>query len=199
MNFHDRLDNVIARYDLLQHPFYKAWNEGTLPVAALKDYATEWGAFIEVVPQTWEAVGEFAIAAEERTHVEMWRRFAAALGTDIDRPKGPRVGDLVARTRESCGMASDALGALYAFEAQQPNTSSSKLDGLREHYRDLGEAAMEYFVVHQDDDTEPKIILDRIAGLSPDEQERAVESCTTICRSLWDGLTEIHDRHCPAA
>ena len=34
---------------------------------------------------------------------------------------------------------------LYAFEAQQPNTSQSKLDGLKEHYN-VGEKGEEYFL-----------------------------------------------------
>lgn len=41
----------------------------------------------------------------------------------------------------------EAVGALYAFGAQQPHTSQSKLDGLREHYH-VVEKGEEYFLVY---------------------------------------------------
>ncbi len=33
-----RCDAVIAQHSLLQHPFYVAWSDGTLPVAALSNF-----------------------------------------------------------------------------------------------------------------------------------------------------------------
>ena len=47
-----------------------------------------------------------------------------------------------------------ALGALYAFEHQQPATAKSKLAGLRKHYN-LAPSAEVYFDIHQDDEDEP--------------------------------------------
>ena len=46
MNTKKRFDTILEKWDLLKHPFYQAWSAGTLPVEALKVYASEYGAFI---------------------------------------------------------------------------------------------------------------------------------------------------------
>ena len=50
MSIKNELDAVVAKYDLLGHPFYQAWSAGTLPKEALASYAAEYGAFVQTVP-----------------------------------------------------------------------------------------------------------------------------------------------------
>jgi pyrroloquinoline-quinone synthase len=59
-----------------------------------------------------------------------------------------------------------ALGALYAFEQQQPSTAASKLDGLRKYYCHIPPSAQVYFEVHKDDEEEPQWLADQIEKLS---------------------------------
>ena len=54
MDYKQALDNKIADYNLLNHPFYQAWSAGELPVDALRSYAREYGAFISTLPKGWE-------------------------------------------------------------------------------------------------------------------------------------------------
>ncbi|MCW5938005.1 MAG: iron-containing redox enzyme family protein [Fimbriimonadaceae bacterium] len=194
MNVRDRLDDIVARHDLLQHPFYKAWSEGTLPVEAIKAYAREWGAFVQVVPRQWQAHGDFEIAESERHHVELWQNFAQALGTEIGEPEVPGVKALISEAETSTSNPAASLGSLYAFEAQQPKTSTSKLEGLREHYN-IDVRGHEYFDVHKDDDQEPALLIERIEHLAPEQQIKAVEACSMTACALWGALSGLYEKY----
>ena len=192
----DRCDAHVARRSLLQHPFYLAWSDGTLPVPALKEYAHDYGAFIRTVGQGWETVGEAHIAGVEAGHAQVWETtFAAGLETGVDAPRTAEAAALVDAARELFADHATALGALYAFESQQPYTAQSKLAGLREHYQQLPACCGEYFRLHEDDFDEPALLAARMNALSAAEQERAVTACERMSRSLHDALTGIHAPH----
>jgi pyrroloquinoline-quinone synthase len=192
-------DVVIARHSLLQHPFYVAWSEGTLPVAALGDYAREYGAFIDTIADGWEMAGAPEIARIEREHADIWdSTFATGLGTSVTSPRIGEVADLVEISRELFANRVTALGGLYAFEAQQPATAQSKLKGLREHYPQLPQSCGEYFDLHWDDYDEPSLLAGEINALRDVDRERAVAACERMCRGLNDALTGIHAPHVAA-
>jgi pyrroloquinoline-quinone synthase len=191
-----RCDAVIAKHSLLQHPFYVAWSDGSLPVAALSDYAREYGAFIKTVAQGWDTVGSPAIARIEEEHAGVWdSTFAAGLGTAVASPRTEQVARLVETSRELFAERATALGGLYAFEAQQPQTAQSKLKGLREHYMQLPESCGEYFDLHCDDYDEPSLLAGEIDSLGDDDRERALGACERMSRGLYDALTGIHTPH----
>ena len=64
----------------------------------------------------------------------MWADFASGLNTIVAEAQIFEVKALVELTRELFSQPTTALGALYAFEAQQPATAKSKLEGLRTFY-----------------------------------------------------------------
>jgi pyrroloquinoline quinone (PQQ) biosynthesis protein C len=191
----ESLDLAIGEYRLLDHPFYRSWRAGTLPEAALRTYAEEYGALIAAIDAGWETVGESAHAAEERRHAALWDRFAGRLGTAIGTPQVPQAAAMLATAQRLFSEPETAWGALYAFEAQQPATAAEKLEGLVAHYGftvDAPEA--EYFRVHAADYHEADQIvaaLDGYGGEGP-----AVTACAEMAAALWDALTGIHDRHC---
>ncbi|MDA1313902.1 MAG: iron-containing redox enzyme family protein [Acidobacteria bacterium] len=189
-----RLHESITRWNLLDSKFYQAWSAGTLPVEALRDYAHEYGAFISLIAKGWDAHGDHATAAVEREHVELWSDFAASLGTTIGAPKTQAVRKLRETADVLFSEKASSLGALYAFEAQQPATSRSKLEGLRAHYT-LAAKAETYFDVHKDDDDEPRLLLRRMSALSAEDQSIAAEACETMCELLRGALDELYDRH----
>ena len=188
-------DDHIAARSLLDHAFYVAWREGKLPVAALKDYARDYGSFIRTVGDGWARIGEPHIAAIEAGHAEVWEStFAAGLETAVaDEPRTGEVRDLADAARGLFGQGrADALGALYAFEAQQPHTAQSKLAGLQTHYRDLPECCGEYFRLHSDDHDEPVYLAAQINALAAEDRESAVAACERMSRALHDALTGLH-------
>src|SRR3990172_2859590 len=122
------LETILEKCDLLKHPFYQAWSAGTLPVEALQVYAREYGNFIATLPRAWETLNDPETAAEERDHAELWTDFTAAVGGfTADASLDPTV-RLARVSDELFAARASALGALYAFEAQQPATAKSKLD-----------------------------------------------------------------------
>lgn len=191
MDIRAQFDAVVAEFDLLQHPFYQAWSAGTLPADALADYANDWASFIGLVPAGWDAHGDARIAAEEREHRVLWEDFARGLGVVTGPAKSEGAVKLAEVAGRNFAQPTTSLGALYAFEAQQPYTSSSKLKGLREHYQ-LPESAHVYFEVHETDFAEPALLMERIEALSPAEQQQALAACRETAQALWDGLTSLH-------
>src|SRR5947209_6237658 len=145
-------EGIVARYDLLEHPFYKAWSDGTLPIEALRDYAGEYGAFIATIGKGWSKLGRNDISSHEAAHARVWdTSFAVPLGTVVQDPQVPAVKDLVRLAGELFESPSTAVGALYAFESQQPRTAASKLKGLKENYQSLPSSCGDYFHIHSGD------------------------------------------------
>ena len=195
MELKEQLNERIDRWALLRHPFYRAWESGELPVAALQSYAREYGAFISQLPLGWEAVNDRATADEERQHAELWGLFASGLDTQVAEADLNAVADLVTKSASLFANPATALGALYAFEAQQPATAASKLEGLRKHYK-LPAGVEPYFVTHASNQHESAKLLDLIAALSEAEREIALGACEQMSAALWNALTGIYDTHC---
>lgn len=195
MNLESQLNERIEKKALLKHPFYQAWESGELPLDALRTYAREYGAFIATMPAGWQTLGDAETAHEERQHAELWGDFAAALDTQIGAAELPAVSRLLAASGALFAKPATALGALYAFEAQQPATAKSKLDGLRAHYS-LPAAAEPYFEAHSANQHEAARLLAAINRLSPAEQAKALDACEQMSAALWDALSDIYDKHC---
>jgi pyrroloquinoline-quinone synthase len=191
MSIQDSLDQKVQEFRLLDHPFYQAWSAGELPVSSLMAYAEEYGAFIGLMPQGWRTLGDAHTAEEEQEHIELWGEFAAGLGTAVAEAKLPEAQMLVEVGKKLFARPETALGALYAFEVQQPETASSKLDGLRQFY-DLPGSVEKYFIEHTNNQHEAEKLLARLVGLSESQQEEAVKACGAMSKALWDALSSIH-------
>lgn len=186
------LEASTTRWNLLEHPFYQAWNAGTLPQDDLKTYAQEYGVFIKAISEGWRTLGDEEHADEELEHAELWRKFARTLDTDVTgENEVPSMAHLVSRSQALFGEKSTAIGALFAFEAQQPRTSATKLVGLRQHF-DLGPDAEEYFTTHADDYHEAEDLQEAWAALDENGKARASAACEEMCRCLWDALSGVY-------
>ncbi len=181
---------VFEQYNLLQHPFYLAWNAGRLTKEQMAVYADEYGSFIQLISKGWKAAGEQAIAMEEEEHYVLWKNFAESLGTKKMRANISQVNELVSSVKNCFGSYAGALGALYAFEAQQPATAASKLEGLKKHYSDWHPDET-YFTIHQADFEEPALLEKKINSLSKEEKLVAALACEETCSLLWNALTGI--------
>ena len=195
MDFKQALDNKISEYNLLNHPFYQAWSAGELPIEALKCYAREYGAFISTMPKGWETLNDAETVEEETEHIDMWADFADGLNTQVSEAQIPQMKKLLETAENLFSEKETALGALYAFEAQQPETAKSKLAGLKEFYQ-LPEKVEPYFETHSHNEHEAEKLLARIGDLPSDSQETVVQACEQMSRALWDALTGIHDAEC---
>ena len=101
--FFQQLDSCISKYDLLCHPFYKAWSAGRLTLEDLREYAQDYYHHVEAFPSYLAALGmrledgdlRRAILAnmcdekgvEERKglngipHADLWLDFAEGMGS----------------------------------------------------------------------------------------------------------------------
>ena len=125
----------------------------------------------------------------------MWADFADGLNTEVSEAQVPQVNTLLETADKLFSDGETALGALYAFEAQQPETAKSKLAGLKAFYQ-LPEKVEPYFETHSHNEHEAEKLLARIAELSPDAQQTVVHACEQMSSALWDALTGIHDAEC---
>ena len=195
MDFKQTLDNKIADYNLLNHPFYQAWSAGELPVEALRAYAREYGAFISTLPKGWETLDDAETAEEETEHIDMWADFASGLETVVSEAEIPQVKALLETADALFSEPAAALGALYAFEAQQPATAQSKLAGLKAFYQ-LPKTVEPYFETHSHNEHEAEKLLERIGALPSESHVAVVKACEQMSAALWDALTGIHDAEC---
>lgn len=131
---------------LLDHPFYEAWECGEVNREQLADYAASYQRFMDRVPNYWQRVLDGlevedprggAIVDEERQHAELWEQWRVELPGTTD---PPTLTDLFEALE---GMSpSELAGALHAYETQQPAVAETKKGGLLEHYGfDEGELA----------------------------------------------------------
>lgn len=189
------LNEIVEKWNLLKHPFYQAWSAGALPIEALQIYAREYGAFIKTLPQGWLTLNDAETAHEEKGHAELWHDFCKSLGTQEGLPEIPQTASLAQTAKSLFAMPAAALGALYAFEVQQPATAKSKLDGLRNWYK-ISEAGEKYFAAHSANWHESEKILAQINVLPFSEQEQTLEACAKMSEALWNGLTGIYEKTC---
>lgn len=186
----EQLDAIIEQFNLNNHPFYQAWRMGTLPTAKLETYAAEYGNFIGTIAKGWDTIGEHGYAEEEREHEVLWSNFKSGLGVSGTGSLAT-TNTLVTAANAFFGEKATAVGALYSFEAQQPNTSRSKLDGLNEHYS-LSAEAKEYFVVHADDIHEVEDLKGYVARQSEEEFAQTKAACAVVCAAMWTALDGVY-------
>lgn len=184
------LDAVIRQFDLNTHPFYEEWRMGTLLTQKLADYSTEYGEFVKTIGLGWDQLGQEAYVQEEAEHVNLWADFRNELQPE-GMPEHPQTTMMVTTAKSMFATKPGAIGALYAFEAQQPATAKSKLNGLKEHYA-LSEKAQEYFVVHARQHSEYEDLQGMIAELTDAEFAQAKTACTAMCVGMWAGLDGVY-------
>ena len=130
MNRIEELDAIISQFNLNNHPFYQDWRMGTLPLDKLRSYGVEYARFIGTIDEGWDRIGETKYAEEERYHEKLWAQFQLDIACG-EAEKRPQTETLVTAAKNAFALEPEAVGALYSFEAQQPYTSQSKLDGPR--------------------------------------------------------------------
>jgi pyrroloquinoline-quinone synthase len=196
MELIDRLDAARAKWNLLEHPFYKRWSCGELRRDELAHYAGEYRHAVVALAETASKAGNDEHAREEAEHVWLWDEFAAAFESDTSRPPSRETAECVTAWTAP-GDRLEALAVLYAIEAGQPAVSQAKLDGLAEHYgvgRD--EPGASYFALHSQLDhehaSESRGALEHEA--KPKDTERLVDVAESALRGNWTLLDGVDAR-----
>ena len=220
MDILDRLDQMIDERHLLKHPFYTKWTEGTLPIESMREYARQYFAFEAAMPRFLSALHTRTESAEVRqqildnlwdeehgkdNHAELWLRFAEGIGVDRDDVKAaernPATDALVKTYEEITREAPVAAGvaALYAYERQVPQTSSSKIDGLARNYGVEDGRSIAFFKVHGVLDIEHSDAERDMLGTLIDGDETEVEDATRRALDAWWNFLSAVDQPAAAA
>lgn len=219
--FFEQLESRIAKYDLLCHPFYKAWAAGDLSHEDLQEYGQQYYHQVEAFPAYLAQFGirlqdgelrhavlanmseekglEDAFGEPGRAHSELWLDFAEGMGGDRNlrghRPV-PQMAELMAFFHwvASEGTPEEALAAFYAYESQIPRVAAEKARGLREMYG-TDERTCGYFTLHTTADIYHSQVwrkqLERRLKANPQAASKALEAGERAAKALWHALDGI--------
>jgi len=217
--FFKQLDTRIAKYDLLCHPFYKAWSAGELTREDLQEYARDYYHHVAAFPGYLAELGVrldeselrravLANMADEKgmggesAHSELWLDFAEGMGAKRDM-RGhvpvPEIAELTAffHRLASEGTPEEALAAFYAYESQVPRVAKEKARGLQAMYG-ADERTSAYFTLHATADVyHSQVWRQQLGkGLEANLQmgEKALAAGENAARALWRALDGIEAR-----
>jgi pyrroloquinoline-quinone synthase len=213
--FFDALDRRIAKYDLLCHPFYKAWAAGELTRAELREYAGQYWNQVAAFPVAlstlhgrlpngelreavlhnyWDEVG--IEQPDPRPHDEIWLDFAEGMdGTRAPRAPMLEMTDLMALFHHLAlhGAPEEALAAFYAYESQVPRVAKEKARGLRQFYG-ADDKTCKYFDLHQTADVHhANVWREELGKLIAEggDANHALSAAETVAQALWRALSGI--------
>jgi pyrroloquinoline-quinone synthase len=226
--FFRELDARIAKYDLLCHPFYKAWGAGELTREDLREYALDYYEHVHAFPSYLAALalrlnegelrravlanmrdeqGEAASGETEEAHSDMWLDFAQGMGaasSTVGHQAVPEVKKLVkhfSRVSEE-GTPEEALAAFYAYESQVPGVATEKERGLREMYG-ADQRTTRYFTLHATADVYHSNVwrdqLSKLVEAAPQTAIPALDAAEQAAKALWTALDGIESRRTAAA
>lgn len=209
-NIVPRIDSEIEKRSLLKHSFYKMWSEGKLTIDHLQGYSKEYFQLVKTVPKFVESISKTTTgnsdiitsnAREEAEHVELWARFATALGVSrsdlISYGGSEKTNEAVAKLMGLADLTfEEAVAAMYAYEMELPKISRSKIDGLKKLYGMDSEDATKYFEVHEEADVRHTQVWREILQRIPAERhEAAINAAIKSLQAQNMLLDSVHEKY----
>jgi pyrroloquinoline-quinone synthase len=208
-NIVQRIDSEIENRSLLKHSFYKMWSEGKLTIDHLQGYSKEYFQLVKKVPRFVECIAEVTgnpgiitnNAREETEHVELWVRFATALGVSrselISYDGSEKTNEAVAKLMALANLTfEEAVAAMYAYEMELPKISRSKIDGLKKLYGIDSEDATKYFEIHEEADVRhAQVWREILQRIPPERQESAYNAAIKSLQAQNLLLDSVHERY----
>jgi len=222
--FFEQLDARIAKYDLLCHPFYKAWSAGELTRDDLREYAQDYYHHVEAFPSYLAALGMRLDEGELRRavlanlcdekgvdgepgrgsvpHSDLWLDFAEGMGSSRNlewHSPAPEIRQLIGHFQQVASDSSpeEALAVFYTYESQVPRIAQEKERGLREMYG-ADDKTCGYFSLHATADVYHSRVwrkqLEKRIAAHPETADAALEAAEDAARMLWKALDGIEAR-----
>jgi pyrroloquinoline-quinone synthase len=214
-DFIARLDDAIRPFHVLNHPFYQAWNAGTLTRETLQEYARQYYQFEKRFPRFISAIhsncDDLAIRQEllwniqeeeqgELNHPELWMRFADALDCARDSVRNATSFEETSGLLDTLndisrnGSTIEGVAALYAYESQIPEVARTKIEGLKKFYNVSSDEGLRFFAVHEKADEAhsagERSLLERLAQ-SREDEDRAIAAAQRSAKAFYEMLTGI--------
>ena len=202
------IDAAVSARAMLAHPFYQAWEAGTLTPAALRSYAKQYFHHVEAFPRAVSAAHALCpdprgrkllaenLAEEEGVgegkddHASLWLGFAAGMGAEEADVRAealhPETQTLIETFRSlSRRSYASGLGALYAYESQLPAVAATKIKGLVERYGVSEPRALKFFEVHETADVEHAAVCrELLDALAPENRAEAHDAACELAEAL---------------
>ena len=214
--FSKELNKKLDKYHLLNHPFYKSWNDGKLTREIIKDYAEQYYQHVKAFPRYISATHSLCEDIEKRKillenlqdeenrdgdHPKLWKNFALAIGSSNDEIESVKKEKFTTELIENFfknGRASyaEGLASLYTYERQIPEVAETKIRGLKNHYGVTSKEGLKFFEVHKAADVYHREACEKLLDdLSPEEQKKAEVSALSTAKYLWNFLSGIAEKH----
>jgi len=214
--FSKELNQKLDQYHLLNHPFYKSWNEGKLTREIIKDYAEQYYQHVKAFPRYISATHSLCEDIEKRKillenlideenrdadHPKLWKNFAIAMGADsekIEKVKAEQfTKDLIDNFfKNGRSTYAEGLASLYTYERQIPEIADTKIKGLKKFYGVNSKEGLEFFETHKKADVYHRVECEKLLdGLSKEEQSAAEKAALSTAKYLWNFLSGIAAKH----
>jgi len=214
--FSKELNKKLDQYHLLNHHFYKSWNEGKLTREIIKDYAEQYYQHVKAFPRYISATHSLCEDIEKRKillenlndeenrdadHPKLWKNFAIAIGADaekIEEVKAEEYTSDLINNFFKYGRSSyaEGLASLYTYERQVPEVADTKIKGLKQHYGVTSKEGLEFFETHKKADVYHRVECEKLLdGLSKEEQEKAEKAALSTAKYLWNFLSGVAEKH----
>ena len=214
--FSKELNKKLDEYHLLNHPFYKSWNEGKLTREIIKDYAEQYYQHVKAFPRYISATHSLCEDLDKRKillenlqdeekdgadHPKLWKNFALAIGADAEKIENVKKEKFTSELIDNFfknGRSSyaEGLASLYTYERQIPEIAETKIRGLKNHYGVTSKQGLEFFEVHKAADVYHRQACEKLLDvMSKEEQEKAEKSALSTAKHLWNFLTGIAVKH----
>ena len=214
--FSKELNKKLDQYHLLNHPFYKSWNEGKLTREIIKDYAEQYYQHVKAFPRYISATHSLCEDIEKRKillenlndeenrdadHPKLWKNFAIAMGADakkIEEVKAEKYTSDLIDNFFKYGRSSyaEGLASLYTYERQVPEVADTKIKGLKQHYGVTSKEGLEFFETHKKADVYHRVECEKLLdGLSKEEQDKAEKAALSTAKYLWNFLSGVAAKH----
>ncbi len=214
--FSKKLNKKLDQYHLLNHPFYKSWNEGKLTREIIKDYAEQYYQHVKAFPRYISATHSICEDIEKRKillenlqdeenpnadHPKLWKNFAIAMGADPDKIENVKrewfTNDMIENFFHQARKSyAEGLASLYTYERQIPEIAETKIRGLKNFYGVTSKKGLEFFEAHKAADVihrkECEKLLD---SLTEEEKDKAEKASVLTARYLWNFLSGMSTKH----
>ena len=139
---------------------------------------------------------------EEREHIEPWIKFAGAVGVSRKELEEYEVAqktrDSVNSLLELASVFDEGVAAMYAYEAEIPKISQTKLEGLAKYYNITSDDATEYQRIHATVDVKHaavwRNILEQLQSIRHEDVFKASVSSLVAQNMLLDAVCEKYVR-----
>ena len=214
--FSEKLNKNLDQYHLLNHPFYKSWNEGKLTREIIKDYAEQYYQHVKAFPRYISATHSLCEDIEKRKillenlqdeenkdadHPKLWKNFALAMGADANEIEKVKQEDFTKNLidnffKQGRSSYAEGLASLYTYERQIPEIADTKIKGLKKYYGVNSKEGLEFFVAHKSADVHHRAECEKLLdGLTKEEQHKAEIAALSTAKYLWNFLSGMSAKH----